>query len=142
MSDQPRREAPDLSDPRLAVPTRSKPSPLDLPPWLTSTVAVLFGMAMVGSGTGLAVPGRKRGEPRPVARRRNISRRRAWLEAIALWGSVATVIAGARLWEGSWLAATKAEGLVLVGLAGLFTIFAIPVLVIRLVRSTRRSKHR
>jgi hypothetical protein len=85
---RPRLGPPDLSDPRLATPKRSDSPPLALPAWFTSTVGLLTGVAMVGGGAGLAAQGRKPGPVRPVAGRREVSRRRAWLEAIACWGAV------------------------------------------------------
>jgi len=140
MSDQPRREPPDLSDPRFAVPTSTDLSPWELPSWFTSAAGLLVGMAMVGSGTGAAALGRSPGNPSPVVHRRDISRRRDWIEAVASWALVAAVIAGGRLLAGSWLEVAKVGGLGFVALADVFTVCAVPVLVVRLVRSGHRSE--
>jgi hypothetical protein len=136
---QPRRVPPNLNDPRLDIPTRSESPPWALPTWFTSTAGLLAGMAMVGSGTGLAAQGRKPGNARPAPQRRNISRRRAWLEAVGIWGLIFVLVVGGRLWAGSWVAAAEIEGAVLLALAGLFTICVVPVLIARVVRSGRRS---
>lgn len=138
-SERPPLVPPDLNDPRLAVPKRTEPPPWALPTWLTSTAGLLAGMAMVGGGTGLTALGREPGAARPVVRRRDVSRRQAWLEAIAIWGLVFAVVIGGRVWAGSWIAAAEVGGSVLLAPTGLFIVFAVPVLVIRLIRSGRAS---
>jgi hypothetical protein len=49
------------------------------------------------------------------------------------------LVVGGRLWAGSWVAAAEIEGVVLLALAGLFTICIVPVLIVRVVRTGRRG---
>jgi hypothetical protein len=141
VSSEPTHDHDPASDPPRREAEWQKPLSLDslgLSPWAKYAVAALFGAATLGGGAGLGTATRRRPGQRPgVPRRRIISRKRDWLIAIVLWGSVAVIIVGGRLWAGSWSSAARDEGIAVLLLAGLFAICSVPVLAMRLVRAKR-----